>query len=457
MSGTIFCILAFLSCLTLSVKNWRFGLCALISWGYFYGIIKAHYISSNGYFVFDAATVGFYAGFLLKWPNSAERKRWQKILPWVTVLIAWPLFMAIVPMQHYLVQIVGLRGNIFWIPMLLIGALLDKTGIYLISLTLAICNLIAVGFAAGEYFLGVEQFLPENEVTQIVYNSNDIAGGHKRIPSIFTNAHTYAGAMIASIPWILGNFLEGASFRSVSKSLNFFFLSGLFAALIGIFVAGPRSPVVALALLISIFIMTGRVSFAFLSVLVLSGIGLGYFVASNERLQRFTELQDLNSVQNRIASSLDVNLLDVLVDYPMGNGMGAGGTSLPYFVQPLLNKSFTMENEYARILLEQGIIGLVLILSFAIRVFVSPPSFGVNDRYTKYLCWSFVITSFSTAWIGIGLMSSIPTTALLLLGAGYWFSPGSGPVGFIYKTYPNAENIYPYSSNSAYQRGLSRA
>lgn len=429
-----------------------------MAWGYFFGILKAHYVDSSGHFIFDAATVGFYSGMIIKMPSLTERNKYKKIFPWFVLLFGWPIMMALIPLQHYLVQLVGLRGNVFWLPMLLVGAMMDSKSRDFFGYTLAILNMVAFGFAVAEYFLGVETFVPENEVTKIVYMSNDISGGYLRIPSIFTNAHSYAGAMVASIPWILGTILD-RGFKNFSNIFGIFVLiSGLFCALLGIFLAGPRSPIVLLGFMFLIFIMTGRVNLGFLTISILTGLGVAYFVGKDERMQRFAELQDLSRVQDRVSFSLNGTFLDVLIDYPMGNGMGAGGTSLPYFVQPLLSGVVILENEYARILLEQGLPGLLVFLAFATWFFLNSSTLDKNDKYTKSMVWAFAIGTFSTAWIGIGMMTSVPTTVVLLLGVGYYCGYGVPKRSFLNRNF----SVLRYDSESlknipAYQRGLVRS
>ncbi len=239
MNGLILCLLAFGTCLGATVPNWRYGLCIFTGWGYFFGILKAHYVQSQGHFIFDAATLGFFGGLVLNMPPAGERQRYSRLLPWFVLLISWPIFIALIPIQHYLVQLVGLRGNIFWLPMLLVGCLMDKKGIGYFSITLSVLNLISFLFALGEYFLGVEVFVPENDVTKIVYNSVDIAGGHKRIPSIFVNAHSYGGTMVTTLPWLIGPILDkegGQNFRLVKKII---LMQGIFCALLGCFYCGP--------------------------------------------------------------------------------------------------------------------------------------------------------------------------------------------------------------------------
>ena len=458
MSGTLLCILALLSCLSFSGANWRYGLCALMAWGYFFGILKAHYVASWGHFIFDAGTVGFYAGILLNWPRLEERQKWQKLKPWVIGMVAWPLFMALLPIQHYLVQLVGLRGNMFWIPMLLVGCMLDALGRSLLAYTLAILNLVAFGFAAGEYALGVEAFVPNNEVTQIVMNSSDIVGGNKRIPSTFTNAHSFAGTMVGTIPWILGELLNKQKFGVGRVSGTLVLVPGLLAALLGIFIAGPRSPVAVLGLLVLLTVLSGRVNLGFVALTVLVGTIVAYFVSQDERMQRFTELQDIDLVTERINMSMNMGFFEVLLDYPMGNGMGAGGTSLPYFIEQLLTTKVMMENEYARILLEQGLPGLLFFLAFVAWFFTRPIQKDDPARMSKTLLWFITAITFSTAFIGIGMMSSIPGTAMMLLSLGYSVTPAAAPLGLRHRDFARGRQVMfaARSATPAYQRGLAR-
>ena len=85
-----------------------------------------------------------------------------------------------------------------------------------------------------------------------------------------------------------------------------------------------------------------------------------------ERFQRFMTLSDTEAVGERIAGSVNRGFWDLVVEYPMGNGMGGGGTSMPYFLQGHVRNPVGMESEFSRILLEQGIIGLVIFITFAL-------------------------------------------------------------------------------------------
>lgn len=444
-------------CSATAATNWRYGLCALLGWGYFYGILRAHYVASYGHFIFDAASMGFYAGMLVKPPTSLERYRWRKIYPWFMVLTIWPIFMALIPIQHYLVQLVGLRGNIFFLPFLLIGCMLDSTGKSLFVKTMGLLNILVFGVALGEYFLGVETFVPSNEVTTIIFNSADIVGGNLRIPSTFLTAHAYAGTMVATLPWLVGEMLIELKRGSRGGLGALLLAGGTLCALIGVFIAGPRQPIVLLGLLIVASVLSGNVDFRFLLVLGFFATILAYFVSQNERMQRFTELQDMEMVKTRIEMSLNLTFLEVLVDYPMGNGVGAGGTSIPFFLQHLLDTNVKLENEYARVLLEQGLPGLILFVAFVAWVFTRRIMAGDPDQFSKTQLKLLGFVTFSTAFIGLGLMSSVPGTAMTMISIGFFATPNADILA-------SAKNKLDSSflkfrqipGRPAYQRGLAR-
>ena len=92
-------------------------------------------------------------------------------------------------------------------------------------------------------------------------------------------------------------------------------------------------------------------------------------VGGDERLQRFRSLQDPEFIAQRFGDSVNVSFLELVRKYPLGNGLGGGGTSVPYFLQNRIRNVVVMENEYARILLELGIPGLLMWVLFIGWVF----------------------------------------------------------------------------------------
>ncbi len=155
---------------------------------------------------------------------------------------------------------------------------------------------------------------------------------------------------------------------------------------------------------------------------------VGYWVYSNPRLQRFTNLKT-DYVKERIHGSVNESFLDALWKYPLGNGLGGGGTSIPYFLQDRLKNPVGIENEYGRILLEVGIPGLCLWVAFIIAAIGG----AQGDRAGPWkvgwrLAWVTVVLYFGTAFIGTGLLTAIPGTALLLFMTGWMCVPKLKPV-----------------------------
>ena len=102
----------------------------------------------------------------------------------------------------------------------------------------------------------------------------------------------------------------------------------------------------------------------------------------------------------------------------MGNGLGGGGTSIPYFLRDRVKDPVAIENEYGRILLETGIPGLVVWLIFifwTVARTVPDDEWGLALRLTRNL----LAVTFATAVIGTGLLTWIPGTPLILAFMGW--------------------------------------
>ena len=125
--------------------------------------------------------------------------------------------------------------------------------------------------------------------------------------------------------------------------------------------------------------------------------------------------------RKRIAGSANEGFLELLIHYPLGAGMGSAvGTSIPFFLAHLAPEPIGLENEYSRILVDQGWFGLAGWLALLGWLYVRPPSarppapwrLGVVFMYSLTLaCWA-------TAFIGTGILTSIPGTFLLLTQMG---------------------------------------
>ena len=410
------CVVAFIACYWAGRRSLGQGLVMLFLFGYFYGILRANLITTFSHFIFDAGLLGLYLS--PKWWNSKgrEKRRSQPIQIWTFILILWPVLLVMLPFQPFLVSIVGLRGNVYFIPLLLLGSRLKGKDITELAVGLAVLDMVALMFAGAEYVLGVPRFFPLSAVTEIMYASADVAGGFMRIPSTFTSAHAFGGTMVGSIPFLIGLWITGESPR-----LRLLGLISIPVALVGILMSATRTNFLFGSSMVLFVLFTIRMRRQQKIFFVAAIAVVAYFAVTNVRFQRFKTLDDTDYVQNRIAGSVNRGFFEILIQYPLGNGLGGGGTSMPYFLEGQVRNPIGMENEYARILAEQGLIGLLLWLCFLTWYLArSRIAFAKGPWSTpRKLLWFSVVIGFGTAWIGTGSLTSIPGTVLLIIAMGY--------------------------------------
>lgn len=440
MTGILLCAAAFLVAFLAGRRSLASGLSAVLAIGYFYGIVRANFPDPASHFIFDAAVLALYLTRLLGARVAADRQRVRTVPIWTAVLIAWPLVMVFVPLQDPLVQLVGLRGNIFLLPFLMLGARLKADDIGRLALTLAVLNLMAFAFAGAEYAIGMDRFFPHNFNTELIYRSGDVGAANQlRIPGPFSGAHAYAGTMVMSLPFLLGAWAA----RGTSAAYRVLLIAAMGVAALGIFAAASRVHTIVLATVVIAVFFSGSIS-ANARVLLLAALGaLAAIVLSQERLQRFTTLRDTGYVSDRVAGSVNTSFWELLLQYPFGNGLGGGGTSMPYFLQDRLRGQVVLENEYARILLEQSSIGLCLWITF-IGWFVTL-RFGTTRRdwgLGEHVAWVVCMMYFGTALIGIGMLTAIPQSALMFLCIGWVGAKRPAPS-------PAITEIYGYAAAAA--------
>lgn len=425
MISILLCVAAFMFAYVAGRRSLVAGLVTVFAVGYFYGILRANVAESYSHFIFDAAVIGLYITQLAKRGNREEERAREMLKLWVGVLIAWPFILFLVPVQDYAVQLVGLRGNVFMVPFILLGSRLKGKDVKKLALAFAVLNLIAFGFACAEYVFGVERFFPQNQVTELIYKSvvderygNLDRSEALRIPSIFTGAHAYAGMMVTTFCFIFGAWGQKALSKPWRKNL---LLAAMVATIIAIFMAAARSPVIILLALFICIVVSVRLKAQAWALLLTAAIGVGWLVSSEARFQRFLTLQDTDFIAERVHWSVNESFLDLAVEYPMGNGLGGGGTSMPYFLQGRVNAPlYYMESEYARIVLEQGVFGLCLWVAFIVWAFTRRTTRRTDEWFIgRRLLWVVCASFFATGMIGTGLLTSIPGTALLLVGLGW--------------------------------------
>jgi hypothetical protein len=390
--------------------------------GYSYGLVRARVFDGFSHFMFDAAVLGLYAARLADVSAVIRMPAQRAFYQWVGFLIGWPfviLAIGIVFPVHFLIQLVGLRAAIWFLPFLLIGMQIGPADLRVITRGLALFNLVALAFGLAEYFFGIETFLPRNAATELVYCSKDIAGyEYHRIPSTFVVAGSYGAVMVATWPFLAARW----AIPSVALDERFLLTAGLVAAGLGVFLCGSRTPVVVLLVVAAFTIYQLRSRPGYILLFALLAAGVGYVVAGNERLQRFTSLEDSEYVAGRMQASANLSVLELLAQYPMGAGLGSAfGTSIPSFLQHLApEKNIGAENEYSRIGIEQGVIGLSLWLAFLSWFFARAalyrgPGIGLHYSLTLF----YLLMTWGFAWLGTGMLTSIPGTAIVLLQMGW--------------------------------------
>ena len=428
MIALIACVLAFAAAYSLGRRRLVDGILVTLAAGYTYGIFRANFITPASHFLSDAAVLGLFAAQLFRKLPPVESRRVSGLRAWVFVLVVWPVFLFIVPVQDPLVQLVGLRGTILTLGFLLLGARLSSNDWYRLALWLAGFNLAAFALAVAEYRLGIEPFFPESPVTEIMYRSRVLMGAEGdrplyRLPSSFSSAHAYGGTMVVTLPLILGAWVAAGrvELRALARPWHRpFFLAATFASALGVFMSAARQHAIMLFLLLVAATALGRLRTSYR----LAWIGLllivGIVVSQTERLQRFTTLEDEAMVRGRLQGSINATFLEMAERYPMGNGLGGGGTSMPYFLAERVRSVQVLENEYGRIMLEQGIPGLLMWIGFVLWFIAKGARLrGEEWAFARRLAWLIVAAYFLTASIGLGLLASIPQSFVFCLLAGW--------------------------------------
>lgn len=421
--AAVVCILAFVVCFAATRRAVWSGFIAASAVGYLYGITRANIESSLAQFVYDAALAGCFLAATTLRLTAEQKLRLRRLMPWVICLVGWPTLLMLVPAQPFLIQLVGWRGQVLFVPFILIGAMVEGTDLRLVARGLAILNLAVFGCALAEVVIGVPRFYPPNAADAIIYNSTDVFFGgvrHFRIPATFANSAAYASNMVASMPILLGA-LSVERPRSWSR---YFILTASAASAVGVFLAASRSAAAMLMLMMAITAFSSRLVRFPRITWIATVILIAILVAITPRLQRFLTLGDPGMVAERVHGSVNGGLIELAEDYPLGNGLGGGGTSIPYFLRPLLKDQIGLENEYARIIGEQGLPGLALWLAFIGWTLTRPAAPRSDPWYSaRWLAWLFCALSFATAPLGTGLLNAIPQTATTLLMMGWIAAP----------------------------------
>lgn len=416
MVALLLCGIAFVAAFVAGRRSLVAGIGAVLAVGYFYGITRANVTSTLSHFIFDCAVIGLYVTQLPRPFAPEDLARTRQLRHWTVLLIGWPMLMLLLPLQDPMVQLVGLRANVFFVPFLLLGARLQREDFYRIARILAVLNLVAFGFALAEFFFGLPRFYPRNDVTDIIYRSNDIRAtgsllGAFRIPAIFANSSVYASTMVITVPVLLGAWLQKRTHRD-----RVLLTCALAATVLGVFLSASRTSLMLLLILLLMTMISGRMGAFGRVAWIFMLAGIGWVVSTNERL--FLRLMSISpdSIVERISWSMNRGVFDHVAKYPMGNGLGGGGSSIPHFLLHLVRNPMPVENQYATIMLEQGLPGLLVWMAFIVWVLTRPlgPR-GDAWHFPRLLARIACALYLATGFIGVGLFTAIPFTVMLFM------------------------------------------
>ena len=154
-------------------------------------------------------------------------------------------------------------------------------------------------------------------------------------------------------------------------------------------------------------------------------MSVGWLVSKRSAIATIHNLQDVDYVEERVSGSINESFWEAVADYPMGNGLGGGGTSIPYFLQDRLRNPVALENQYGLIVLEEGIPGLMIWLTFLFWAITSPLPKEKDARYLGLkFARAYTAAAFVSATLGAGILTSIPGTSLLFVYLGWMSTAG---------------------------------
>lgn len=414
--GIASCFLALIGGIVFARRSIGHGLGFVLSVGCVYGWLRANFLDGFTHFCFDAALLGLYASILPRLRAQRSDSR-SKLTTWFAALMLWPLLIILLsPLleaQHVFVQIAGLRNAVLFGPVLLIGGAANKDDFIVLGSWAEWCVIGTSSFALAEWIFGLEALYPVNEITKLIYASHDVGSGYYRLPASFTSAHAYGGTLVALLPLLIGR-LNGPQGRRLIT------VAAIALASLGVFACGARSPVVLFGIVLggTVLLLDRTPGRILLLVTVMAAVG--YTVSQTDRLRRFETLSDSEMVEDRLIGSVNMSFVEILTEYPMGKGLGsAAGTSVPFFLADYARPPVGIENEFVRLLVEEGLPGLLLWVGFVLYVLVRSGTELRRRGATALGMWLVCATTWASGLFGLGLLASIPSTMLLMLYLGH--------------------------------------
>jgi hypothetical protein len=416
--GIVLCLLGFVSTWYAAKGSLGRGLGVCFAWGYVYGVLRANFLDGFTHFLFDSAVLGIYCAKLRFDPHHNAHHIIRSLYQKIKYLCLWPAFLLVIPYDNLLINLVGLRVAVFYVPFLLVCVQCTDRNLDEIATWLSVLNIFALGAAVMEVRNGIEYFYPRNAVTELIYASAIGEESSHRIPAIFCTAAHYGACMSLSMALIIRSL-----FYEQKILTNIIYSCGIGAAGAGLLLCSCRSPVLGAIFGLIVFVVAqpqllvkGKMIFIAIPLL----IGIVYtFREGGDRAARFLELNDTEMMSERVSHIDDFSIFEAMITYPMGNGLaGAAGITIPYFLQSLAvpREIPGAESEYFRILFTQGIPGLFMWIGFLIWFFVAT-IIRVDSRrpVAHYLLYGTLLGSFTLASRGVGLLNGLPNNCLLFL------------------------------------------
>ena len=205
------------------------------------------------------------------------------------------------------------------------------------------------------------------------------------------NPNDVAFLMVLALPmaWHLGSAAPGARWQWLNRAY-------LLVAILAILLTGSRSAMLLTPIALSVVPwtmtrLTGRTRVAMVAVLLVA-VGVAAKFVAPAALARLettrTELQDGTLNNRRVIWKAGLHLFPL---HPLG-GVGAGGFERA--VVPFLGSEKTGHNTYLAVLLEQGLVGLALLLLMLLAV-------GLHVRAAPASERRFFIVLFFTLCVGL--------------------------------------------------------
>jgi len=412
--GIALCLLGFSGAALLTRRRLGEGVGFVLLVGCLYGWLRCWFYNPATHFMFDATLLGFYLSAFARQrrfhaEGGALLQNWTLLLVFLPllVLLAGPL----VDGQPFLVQLVGLRSVLLFVPAILVAAWLSDDDVAILSDWALLCVFVATAFAIGELAFGVSEFFPVNAASRNIFSAADAGPDSEiRIPASFNSSHSYGGTMVTLIPLLL---------LRLERRRRFSWLTwiGLGGAACGAFICSARIPVLLLAALVVVWTLASKRKRTLVVPVILGCVAVSALVLSNQRFRRYETLGDTDTVGTRIASSANRGLIDIVIENPLGKGLASAvGTSIPYFLSEMARPQEGLESEFSRLALELGLAGLLAWASFVtwclVRDFRHFRRFGgVVDA----LMWALCVGAWSTGVVGAGVLSAVPGTFLLMI------------------------------------------